>query len=79
MAADVAAKAGSTLKYLDTAIAAAEEYEQQQAEIQRLQAEQAAREQAERDAKIAAEAIEKPVQKPKRKPRPNAKHRTCPY
>ena len=59
MAADVAAKAESTLKYLDTAIAAAEEYEQQQAEIQRLQAEQAAREQAERDAKIAAEAAEK--------------------
>ena len=59
MAADVAAKAESTLKYLDTAIAAAEEYEQQQAEIQHLQAEQAAREQAERDAKIAAEAAEK--------------------
>lgn len=59
MAADVAAKAESTLKYLDTAIAAAEEYEQQQAEIERMRTEQAAREQAERDAKIAAEAAEK--------------------
>ena len=59
MAADVAAKAESTLKYLDTAIAAAEEYEQQQAEIERMRTEQAAREQADHEAKIAAEAAEK--------------------
>ena len=59
MAADVAEKAAECIKFLDTAITAADEYEQQQAEIQRLQAEQAAREQAERDAKIAAEAAEK--------------------
>jgi hypothetical protein len=59
MAADVAAKAESTLKYLDTAIAAAEEYEQQQAEIERMRTEQAAREQADYEAKIAAEAAEK--------------------
>ena len=57
--ADVAAKAESTLKYLDTAIAAAEEYEQQQAEIERMRTEQAAREQADHEAKIAAEAAEK--------------------
>ena len=59
MAAEVAEKAAECIKFLDTAITAADEYEQQQAEIQRLQAEQAAREQAERDAKIAAEAAEK--------------------
>ena len=59
MATDVAAKAESTLKYLDTAIAAAEEYEQQQAEIERMRTEQAAREQADHEAKIAAEAAEK--------------------
>ena len=59
MAADVAAKAESTLKYLDTAIAAAEEYEQQQAEIERMRTEQAARERADHEAKIAAEAAEK--------------------
>lgn len=59
MAAEVAAKAVECIKYLNTAISAADEYEQQQAEIQRLQAEQAAREQAERDAKIAAEAAER--------------------
>ena len=56
---DMAEKAAECIKFLDTAITAADEYEQQQAEIQRLQAEQAAREQAERDAKIAAEAAEK--------------------
>ena len=59
MAADVAAKAESTLKYLDTAIAAAEEYEQQQAEIERMRTEQAAREQADHEERIAAEAAEK--------------------
>ena len=59
MSAEVAEKAAECIKFLDTAITAAEEYEQQQAEIERMRTEQAAREQADHEAKIAAEAAEK--------------------
>ena len=52
-------QATAVQKSLAESIAAAEEYEAQQAEIERLHQEQAAREQAERDARIAAEAAER--------------------
>lgn len=55
----VRSKATDSIKFLQDAVAAAEQHEAQQAEIARLQAEQQAREQAERDARIAAEAAER--------------------
>ena len=59
MAAEAAEIAAECIKFLDTAITAADEYEQQQAEIERMRKHQAAREQADHEAKIAAEAAEK--------------------
>lgn len=57
--ADIQAAAKDALNQLEQHIQAAEQYEAQQAEIARLEAEKAAREKAEYEAKIAAEAAEK--------------------
>ena len=57
--ADLQAAAKDALNQLEQHIQAAEQYEAQQAEIARLEAEKAAREKAEYEAKIAAEAAEK--------------------
>ena len=57
--ADIQAAAKDALNQLEQHIQAAEQYEAQQTEIARLEAEKAAREKAEYEAKIAAEAAEK--------------------
>lgn len=54
----IAAAAATTVNFLDAAILSADERERQQAEIERLQKEEADRKQAERDAAIAAAAAE---------------------
>lgn len=56
--ADIIATAETALNLLQQHIQAAQQYESQQAEIARLEAEKAAREKAEYEAKIAAQAAE---------------------
>lgn len=60
--ADIQAAAKDALNQLEQHIQAAEQYEAQQTEIARLEAEKAAREKAEYEAKIAAEAAEREKQ-----------------
>lgn len=54
----ISAAAAATVNFLDAAIVSADERQRQQAEIERLQKEEATRKQADRDAAIAAAAAE---------------------
>lgn len=58
-AAEIREKTTETVLRLESMIATAKEHEKRQAEIEKLRAEQAAREQVEREARIAADAAEK--------------------